>query len=144
MKIAGYSQPNLSRQSFGAVISFRDVTQATRNLPNYAKLDRVIGELNLSQRVANLQYHLAILSHVRVDKRPRGFWRFRLEDKIVDIWHLVSPDGMTSKPIEIPREKPSLRKLAKQLWKAGVEIEYLYGKSYAERRGGWPLPMEVV
>ena len=144
MKVAGYSQHNLSRQSFGMVVSFRDVTQATRDLPNYARLDSAIDKLNLNKEARKLHFNLGILRYVRESTRPRGFWSFKSGDEIFDVWHLLSADGIKSRPIAIPREKPRSRKIVKQLLKAGREVENLHGLSVTEGRSSWPKSMARV
>lgn len=124
MKIAGCSNNNLSRPSFGMMVDFdaEDMRNKGINLPNY-------DVMNESRKLANTElYDLcrkkqAQLKYVRPTEK-RGFpYIFGLGKQIIDTWHLVM-GGITSEEIKVPRDSQLHGKIAGQIIKAAREVAH--------------------
>lgn len=122
MKIAGCSNNNLSRPSFGMEVDFHadDMRKYGVNLPNY-------DVMNESRKLANTElYDLcrkkqAQLKYVRPTEK-RGFpYIFGLGKQIIDTWHLVM-GGITSEEIKVPRDSQLHGKIAGQIIKAAINV----------------------
>lgn len=119
MKIAGCSNNNLSRPSFGMEVDFHadDMRKYGVNLPNY-------DVINESRKLANTElYDLCRKKQAQLkyagQAEESGF--FGWGKKIVDTWHLVM-GGVKSEEIRVPRNSQLHGKIAGQIIKAAINV----------------------
>lgn len=116
MKVAGCSNNNLSRPAFGMQVDFHADDMRTQGvkLHNYDFLRNAIQLTNADPKVRAARPRFAYLKYGSERTVSQKSLLGRMSEKVVDVWVLVA-DGVKSREIEIPRTKPDLEIVEKQL-----------------------------
>jgi hypothetical protein len=126
MKIAGYSQNTLPKQSFGMKIVFHPDDMRETYLPNYGVMDYAIKLTNVDPVVERLEPKTVYLKY----KGQVSEFRFPnlqfLGKKIVDTWTLVSDGIKSERTIKIPRERATFGAVAERLVAEAKELAQKY------------------